>query len=106
MILSGILGGIAGWHGWEREWREAMVWGGAFLVVAVLGVIQLILVNSHSLVDEGRCARCGYDLRASGDRCSECGAVTPKVSQHHFRRWLHLAMKLDDPGKCDVKADQ
>ena len=29
----------------------------------------------------GLCPACGYDMRASGERCPECGAVAPSVAE-------------------------
>jgi hypothetical protein len=51
----------------------------AFLVVPVWTLLRLARVRRRER--EGRCARCGYDLRATADRCPECGTTSHAASE-------------------------
>jgi len=66
--LDGLPGKIV-WIGFIRCW----------LLFALLAVLPSLHVSStiRSLGRRraGHCRRCGYDLRATPDRCPECGAV-------------------------------
>jgi len=67
----------------ERGWRTRHfavvfpIWA-ALALFAIPGITLLLIVSRHRKIMElrrraGRCLVCGYDLRASPDRCPECG---------------------------------
>src|SRR5579872_2812416 len=52
-----------------------VVWVGASGLIIVSGIINLKRRQAWRRYYAGQCVRCGYDLRATPERCPECGAV-------------------------------
>jgi hypothetical protein len=54
------------------------IWTAILLIPTVDLVVNLRKRSASPLRQRlSRCAACGYDLRATPDRCPECGAVPP-----------------------------
>jgi hypothetical protein len=60
----------------QKDWRDQphriRYW---IVCVACLPLPALRALLRHSRRGPGLCAHCGYDLRATPDRCPECGTV-------------------------------
>jgi hypothetical protein len=63
-------------QGWEFAIPDWMIIG----LAVVLPWRWFVLAKRHRN-RPGFCGQCGYDLRATPDRCPECGAALEKVSE-------------------------
>ena len=68
-------------------------------VLASVGLVAVFLVTqafsrlverrrSRRAFEKGRCARCGYDTRASSGRCPECGDELMSRAAQYWRQYL------------------
>jgi hypothetical protein len=56
-------------------WIVVPHWFAALLLSALPLRWARVYQRLRGWASQGRCARCGYDLRATPERCPECGAV-------------------------------
>jgi hypothetical protein len=69
---------IINWQSTATEWHNrgvAIHWGLLTAISALWPSIALIRRFARRRVPPGHCTACGYDLRATPDRCPECGLV-------------------------------
>jgi len=82
---------------WGVKWQDLSVagqcWGGRLfirhwlillvsIVIAAFASLPYITIDRRRSwrLKHGLCLKCGYDLRATPDRCPECGTVPPKAA--------------------------
>ena len=52
---------------------------GIMLMVVLSPVQEMIRGILHKKIDPNACTVCGYDLRATPNRCPECGTVPAQI---------------------------
>ena len=64
------------WGQFERYWFLAIPTWVFVVLFAIPPTIELrAMLRRRSRHKRGLCVACGYDVRASGERCPECGAI-------------------------------
>jgi hypothetical protein len=78
---AGVLPGQRGWlflSGWEVRFPHTYLMAlGAPLPLVVIPVWLMRRIGRQRRLRAGLCVGCGYDVRASADRCPECGRPVP-----------------------------
>ncbi|HEY2584690.1 MAG TPA: hypothetical protein VGI81_02870 [Tepidisphaeraceae bacterium] len=73
--------GISGWNAdWQYTCVTLPLWTIAF-VTFLTAVLPLPFARRRQCFAAGCCPTCGYDLRASKDRCPECGTAIAAVGE-------------------------
>ena len=67
------------WHGFgfKNDFYCLMIDVPHWFLALITGVLPLLAIRgiAHNGQSTGSCTVCGYDLRATPDRCPECGTV-------------------------------
>jgi len=66
---------LPGVYGTQTELRIGLGWALLFSLLPCLLCLMLLMKHRRRSRDPRYCRRCGYDLRATPDRCPECGLV-------------------------------
>jgi hypothetical protein len=56
-------------------WKVALIWA-LVAAISVLPSHRRLFGHKHATLE--LCLKCGYDLRATPERCPECGTIPPK----------------------------
>jgi hypothetical protein len=62
------------------------VGGGYVAAIVVFYAISLVVIRNRPKPMPGCCSTCGYDLRASKERCPECGTPIPVIADEESRQ--------------------
>jgi hypothetical protein len=79
------------WHGNGFVFIGVPVWAAMSLLSIPPLVAVRNLVRENRRRQAGLCLTCGYDLRASSDRCPECGTAIPALDGNSSKIESHVA---------------
>jgi hypothetical protein len=79
---TSIASAFRGWTGRDYSRAYLNLFVPMWLISVLLGLLPLaaLLRLGSRRSGVGRCEHCGYDLRATPDRCPECGTASVKMA--------------------------